>query len=101
VDGYHSAEQARYDYEAFEGLLDADGITLLHDTLRCRISGIYGAERAYECRVKCFVDELKNDKRLQIFDLPFGQGVTLVRKLGGNDDDGLQATPSVSVAAAN
>jgi hypothetical protein len=45
---------------------------------------MYGAERAYEKRVKCFVDSLKQDIRLQVFDLPFDQGVTLVRKLGAN-----------------
>jgi hypothetical protein len=31
--------------------------------------------------VKMFVDKLKQDERLQVFDLPFDQGVTLVRKL--------------------
>ena len=36
VDGYHSEEQARFDYEAFEGLLDPDGIILLHDTATAR-----------------------------------------------------------------
>jgi predicted O-methyltransferase YrrM len=38
VDGYHSEEQARFDYEAFEGLLHPDGIILLHDTGRGRVS---------------------------------------------------------------
>jgi hypothetical protein len=54
---------------------------LLHDTANCDISRVYGAERAYERRVKVFVDELKRDPRLQVFDLPFDQGVTLVRKI--------------------
>ena len=83
VDGYHSEEQARFDYEAFEGLLHPDGIILLHDTATApgRVSNMYGAERAYEKRVKYFVDTLKQDIRLQVFDLPFDQGVTLVRKL--------------------
>ena len=31
--------------------------------------------------VKMFVDKLKQDEGLQVFDLPFDQGVTLVRKL--------------------
>ena len=86
VDGYHSEEQARFDYEAFEGLLHPDGIILLHDTATApgRASYMYGAERAYEKRVKCFVDILKQDIRLQVFDLPFDQGVTLVRKLSAN-----------------
>ena len=66
VDGYHSEEQARFDYETFEGLLDRDGVMLFHDTAECKISRIYGAERAYECRVKSFIDQLRQDPRLQI-----------------------------------
>jgi predicted O-methyltransferase YrrM len=82
VDGYHSEEQARFDYNAFEGIVDPAGVILLHDTARCATSRIYGPERAYERRVKCFADELKGNPRLQVFDLPFGEGVTLVRKVG-------------------
>ena len=81
VDGYHSEEQARFDYETFENLLEPDGMVLFHDTAGCDISRIYGADRAYQRRVKCFIDELKQDARLQVFDFPFGQGVTIVRKL--------------------
>ena len=81
VDGYHSEEQARFDYNAFEGLLTPLGVILLHDTATCAISRVYGDGRRYERRVKAFVDELKQDPRLQVFDLPFDQGVTLVRKL--------------------
>jgi predicted O-methyltransferase YrrM len=80
IDGYHSEEQARFDYGAFEGMMDPAGIMLLHDTLECATSRIYGPERAYERRVKCFADKLKGNSRLQVFDLPFAAGVTLVRK---------------------
>jgi predicted O-methyltransferase YrrM len=81
VDGYHSEEQARFDYATFERLLLPEGIILLHDTANCEVSRVYGHDHAYQRRVKVFVDQLKQDKRLQIFDLPFDQGVTLVRKL--------------------
>ncbi len=81
VDGYHSEEQARFDYETFESLLSPDGVILLHDTANCEVSRVYGRDRAYQRRVKVFVDQLKRDNRLQVFDLPFDQGVTLVRKL--------------------
>jgi predicted O-methyltransferase YrrM len=81
VDGYHSQEQARFDYEAFEPLLDSNGLMLFHDSARCDISRIYGPERTYERRVKCFVDELKQNLSLQVFDLLFDQGVTVVRKV--------------------
>jgi predicted O-methyltransferase YrrM len=82
VDGYHSEEQARFDYEAFASHLPADGIVLFHDSVRVRTSRMYGPERLYEHRVKCFIDTLKNDSGLQVLDLPFGDGVTLVRSAG-------------------
>jgi predicted O-methyltransferase YrrM len=80
VDGYHSEEQARFDYEAFQDHLSAEGIVLFHDSVRVRTSRMYGPERHYEHRVKCFVDTLKNNSSLQVFDLPFGDGITLVRR---------------------
>ena len=36
VDGYHSEEQARFDYEAFKDRLSAEGIVLFHDSVRVR-----------------------------------------------------------------
>lgn len=82
VDGYHSEEQARFDYEAFQDHLSAEGIVLFHDSVRVRTSRMYGPDRHYEHRVKCFVDTLKNNSHLQVFDLPFGDGITLVRRAG-------------------
>jgi predicted O-methyltransferase YrrM len=82
VDGYHSEEQARFDYEAFASHLSPQGIVLFHDSVRVRTSRMYGPDHLYEHRVKCFVDTLKNDSALQVFDLPFADGVTLVRSAG-------------------
>ena len=79
VDGYHSAEQVRFDFEAFAHRLTPNGIVLFHDSTTAITSSIYGADRAYEHQVKQFIDTLRADTRLQVFDLPFGQGVTLVR----------------------
>jgi len=87
VDGYHSEEQARFDYETFERLLDPVGVVLFHDTVRCEVSRMYGRNRAYERRVKIFIDKLKEDTRLQVFDLPFGDGLTLVRKLDAPESE--------------
>ena len=81
VDGYHSEEQARFDYEAFAGRLATDGIVLFHDSIRIRSSQMYGPDRIYEHHVKDFIDALKQDPALQIFDLPFFDGVTMVRKV--------------------
>ena len=80
VDGYHSEEQARFDYEAFENLLAPRGVILFHDSVRAWRSSIYGPDSVYEHSVKYFIDKLKDDPSLQVFDLPFASGVTLVRK---------------------
>jgi predicted O-methyltransferase YrrM len=81
IDGYHSEEQSRFDYEAFQNSLSPDGIILFHDSVRIRTSRMYGPNRLYEHRVKSLIDELKKIPHLQVFDLPFGDGVTLVRKI--------------------
>ncbi len=97
VDGYHSEEQARFDYGAFEGLLAPRGIVLFHDSMVVRQSEIYGDDRAYGIRVKSFIDRLKQDPGLQLFDVPFGTGVTLLRKVDGTSSEplleGLQGRP--------
>jgi predicted O-methyltransferase YrrM len=80
IDGYHSREQARFDYEAFAPRLTAGGLVLFHDSVQVMTSRIYGPDRIYEIRVKEFIDELKQDRGLQVLDLPFAQGVTLVRR---------------------
>lgn len=89
VDGYHSEEQARFDYQAFQNRLTQDAVILFHDSIRVRPSRIYGAGRVYTHRVKCFMDVLKRDPALQVFDLPYGDGVTMVRR----------ATPLTDAAA--
>ena len=80
IDGYHSKEQVKYDYNVFQHLLEKDGFIFLHDSSSIRNSNIYGVENAYEHQVRYFVDELKRNKELQIVDFPFDSGVTLVRK---------------------
>jgi len=80
VDGYHSEEQARFDYRVFRSKLSSESIVVFHDSVRVRTSCMYGPDHPYEHRVKCLIEELKNDSGLQVFDLPFGDGVTLVRR---------------------
>jgi predicted O-methyltransferase YrrM len=80
IDGYHTEEQARFDFESFQGRLAGDGVTLFHDSRYVKPSRMYGADRVYTRKVKCFIDTLKQDPSLQVFDLPFGDGVTLVRR---------------------
>ena len=86
VDGHHSVEQAKFDFEAFEPLLDAGAIALFHDTRHYRVSRMHGPERTYRHDVKDYVDSLKLRPDLQVFDVPFADGVSLVRKLGAAPD---------------
>lgn len=81
IDGLHTQEQAKFDYTAFEDKMSSEGIILLHDSINIFESKIYGENQPYTHTVKYFIDELKQNSNLQIFDFPFAQGVTLVRKI--------------------
>jgi predicted O-methyltransferase YrrM len=93
IDGYHTAEQARFDYLAFEQLLAPRGLVLFHDSMGQRRSGAYGADRPYEVSVRDYMDELRRDPSLQLLDLPFGEGLTVLRKLGPGSEEPLRDQP--------
>jgi predicted O-methyltransferase YrrM len=78
IDGYHTAEQARFDFAAFAHLVTPSGMLLLHDSVWQLPSWIYGPE--YLRTVSDFVAELKRENEWQVLDIPFGDGVTLVRR---------------------
>lgn len=78
IDGYHSAEQARFDHEAFVPRLAEEAVVLFHDSIRPHSSGIYGDDKRYEHTVHRYIDELKRRPHLQVMDFPFASGVTLV-----------------------
>ena len=80
VDGYHSEEQAEFDFEAFAPRLALQGVVLFHDSIHVRNSTFYGVDREYEHRVCCLIDRLRLRSDLQVFDMPFASGVTLVRR---------------------
>lgn len=80
VDGLHTEEQARFDFEAFAPRLGPRGVALLHDSLVERASTVYGHDRPYVTTTHRFVAELRGDPSFQVFDLPFGPGLTLVRR---------------------
>ena len=84
IDGRHTKEQAKFDYDSFRSLLAPRGLVLLHDSMVVRDDKVYGADKAYKMTVKFFVDELKTDPSVQVFDLPFGaSGLTMLRMLDG------------------
>ena len=80
IDGYHTAEQAKIDFEAFEPLVPKNGFLLLHDSVLRKTSRIYGEGNEYDTTVYLFVEELKQNPNLQVLDLPFDRGLTIVRK---------------------
>jgi predicted O-methyltransferase YrrM len=46
VDGFHSAEQARFDFEVFADRLSPGGMILLHDSVWRLPTGMYGPGRS-------------------------------------------------------
>ncbi|MBK8073805.1 MAG: class I SAM-dependent methyltransferase [Ramlibacter sp.] len=80
VDGMHTAEQARYDFEAFEALLADDASVFFHDSVRRLRSPIYGKDKVYEHSVVDYIHALRQDPRYQLMDYAHGSGVTLLRR---------------------
>jgi len=79
VDGLHTAEQARFDYLAFLDKLSEDAVVLFHDSVRQKVSPIYGKDKPYTHTVCLFMERLKKIPGLELFTLPFDDGLTLVR----------------------
>lgn len=91
VDGYHSEEQVAFDYGAFAHLVPPRGFIAFHDSMVVLPDKVYGADKAYEMRVKYFLDRLKADPDLQVMDWPFGHsGLTLVRRIDRSLPDPLR-----------
>lgn len=82
IDGMHTFAQAKFDYDAFANKLSDGALVLFHDSIRVRTSRIYGDDRAYEHRVKDFVDILRVDAGLELLDLPVDGGLTILRRRG-------------------
>jgi predicted O-methyltransferase YrrM len=80
IDGHHSYDQVRFDFDAFEEKLTPDGVVLLHDSARIGVSVMYGVERAYAYEVKFFVDDLRCRGDLSVFEIPLEPGLALVSK---------------------
>jgi predicted O-methyltransferase YrrM len=93
IDGYHTAQQARFDYEAFAERLAPRGLVLFHDSMILRPSPIYGKDNLYDVDVKLYMDELRQDPGLQLLDLPFGTGLTVLRKVDGVHSEVLSTAP--------
>jgi predicted O-methyltransferase YrrM len=80
IDGYHTAERARFDHEAFADRLAEDAVVVFHDSVRERESRIYGEDRAYTHTVVRYMDALRAGGRYDVASIPVADGVTLVRR---------------------
>jgi hypothetical protein len=87
IDGHHTYEQARFDYELFESKLAPDGIVLLHDSMMLSAETYGGIQDLHMTGVTFFVDELQQRPDLEVFDFPrlrtpsiFCTGLTIVRR---------------------
>jgi predicted O-methyltransferase YrrM len=100
VDGLHTAEQARFDYEAFRGRLSPRSIVLFHDSMRDGQSHMYGVDKGYAVTVRELMDEYRRDPALQVLDLPFGTGLTLLRRPTGTAEQPLDEGPRRHRSAA-
>ena len=78
IDGYHSAEQARFDYLAFMEKMAEESVFLFHDSIQQRTSTMYGNDRSYEHTVCQLMDRMQETSGIETMTLPFGSGVTLV-----------------------
>jgi predicted O-methyltransferase YrrM len=89
VDGYHSEEQARFDHEAFISQLGSNGYTLFHDSVRERLSKLYGPNKHYMHDVYHYMDALRRDPNWEVLALPFGDGLCMVRPVEPRHPTGL------------
>ena len=80
VDGMHTCEQAQIDHQSFLPLMNTNSIALFHDSVSDRESRIYGQPYGYT--VYQYMDQLRQNPNLQVLDLPFENGLTMVRQKG-------------------
>jgi predicted O-methyltransferase YrrM len=80
IDGWHTEEQAEFDFDTFAPKLVPGSLALFHDSLAVGVSPVYGAEGGYRYTVHRFIDRLKKRPDFQVLDLPYGPGLTLVRR---------------------
>jgi predicted O-methyltransferase YrrM len=80
VDGLHTFEQAQADHETFKEKLSAQALVLFHDSLRARVSRIYGGARPYAHRVKDYMSLLRQGGDVDVLDIDVADGLTIVGK---------------------
>jgi predicted O-methyltransferase YrrM len=81
IDGFHSAEQAQFDHEAFIPKLSPRHLVFFHDSLSNNLSTLYGEDKQYNFSVFEYVDELRASGRYQVLDVNVEHGLSIVRSV--------------------
>lgn len=82
IDGMHTEEQCRLEFEAFYPKLTTTAVTLFHDSRSRVTSHMYGENNLYDHTTYRYIENLRGRPDLQVFDIPIGQGVAIVERLG-------------------
>lgn len=80
IDGYHSYEQCKLEYEGFGALLSTKALTLFHDSTSRITSGMYGPNAQYKHTVWKYIDELRLKPGIEVLNLDIAQGVAVVQR---------------------
>ena len=77
IDGMHTYDQSKLDFEVFEKKLTPGGFIFLHDSMDTNTTKIYGLDKIYKRSTKLFVDELKNQGNYESIDFYGDKGLTI------------------------
>lgn len=80
IDGFHTYEACKFEFEGFFPFLRECAITLFHDSSSRHVSKIYGEDKQYEHSVWRYIDELRTRQELEVINIEIAQGVALVKR---------------------
>ncbi len=79
IDGMHTYEQCKFEFESFSHLLSHDSVVLMHDSSSKIKSSMYGTENEYEHTVWKFLKELRQRNDFDIIEFPIDQGIAIIK----------------------
>lgn len=82
IDGYHSYESCRFEFEEFTPFLSRNAVTMFHDSTCRKDSSIYGKDKRYTRSVWRYINDLRARPELEVLNLEIGQGIAIVKRKG-------------------
>jgi peptidoglycan/xylan/chitin deacetylase (PgdA/CDA1 family) len=79
VDGLHTYEQARFDFDSFKNKMRGGGHVFFHDSMDTGTTKIYGIDKIYQRTAKFFVDELKTTGKYGVSEFYIDKGLTVIQ----------------------